>query len=92
MVPRNDGDVGRRTKHLQPLSGLLKFTGKTDVGQVACNRDVIERQSAEIVTQGSQDLRHVLATAPESPGQIAERALVQEIADLDINQRCEMEI
>jgi hypothetical protein len=65
---------------------LFKFIGEADVGQIARNHDVIQRQPTQVVKQSGQDLTRMRAPPPESPGQVAERTLVQEIADLNANQ------
>jgi hypothetical protein len=35
------------------LSGLLKFTGEANLGQITRNHDVVQRQPTQIVKQGS---------------------------------------
>lgn len=92
MITRDYGHFGRRTQRLQPTSNLLTFIGKADVGQVARDDNVVRRQSVQIVTQCVQNGRRVFVTTPESPRQVAKRTLIQEIADLDVSQRREMQI
>lgn len=86
MVARDNGDVGRRAKGLQPLAGLLKLTGQAKLGQIARNHDMVRRHIPQIATQGGQHLRDVLTTTPEPPGEITERPFIQEVADLRVDR------